>query len=979
VLRGGGAINVNPTFRSVLWTVLLLAVAVSGYGQGWAVPAKTPETPVPCTGCPNVSPGSLTTGYKLPITSFTGRYLDSSNTSEWFKPFRTARAKYVLPMPALDRIYFRYGDGSVASYRLSTFFTRLQANERLAYWAPDGMVYRTVGGGSPEVWLKWDTWFNPELGGTNWTTNNVDGSLRMTFFDVDDKGYVYIASTLYGWGIVKDDFTTLGGTMQTQVQKYPSAKGDSAPSTIASVKGATKYYAILGRQDMWDTTDRKVPVKLTTTNVPALLHFAKNAAADRIAIVDDTGTLTINTGDGFATGTPALYSGTGYHDVTSDGTNFYALKYPEGIVTLSPSGNAYVQSGAAALDPKFAGANTIKYGDGYLVLTGSDTGGGWDVRLYKVDAPNALTPMVTNASFGDPAYPSFFRNYYGIPPSNQYVAPGYINMWDGTVVKQSGRTYLIVCAKGLGDVYEISGAPPPPCGTMTATSFVPTYSGSLGCSPTQACQTGETLTLIANAPAFGGYDPSCAFHTYTWYLNGVQVATGSPATYTAATSGGLTVTVSSGTQTMTYPAFTTVPLSVTAPPPNPCGTLTSANLSVSYAGSQGCAPPNSCHNGEAITFRVDPFNYTFSCAPHQFTWNFGDGSSGTGAQATHAFSFAGAHTVTLTVTNQYQPAGVTRSVTVNTTADTPPPVGCPTMTANNIAVAFNGTASNCSSGSPQQCNNGESIQFDATSFAGYDFNCSPHQFAWNFGDGGTATGKSPVHAFTTSGPHLVTVTISNSTQSNFSRQTTVNTGAAGCGTITNLSLFIDYHNPTNTCGPLTTAQCTAGEPISFTIGQFGNYDMNCAPHTFDWDFGDGSPHGSGKDVVHQYALAGTYMAKCTVNNGTQQVTLQQQVGVANSSPIGSDIQITPQIAPAGNGAPPNTYSFTAQITGAPAGSKYVWSLGDGTLLNGLTVTHTYATAGKYTVTLSVYSSANQLLKTQTTTVGGSSKRRSSRH
>jgi PKD repeat protein len=969
--------DVIPSFRAFLWTVLLLSVAVSGYGQGWALPAKTPETPVPCAGCPNGAVDSLTTGYKAPIATFTGRYLDSSNTSEWFKPFRTARAKFVLPVPALDRIYFRYGDGTVAAYKLSTFFSRLESNERLAYWAPDGVAYRTQSGGTPEVWLKWDEWFNPEIG-SGWKTNSVDGSLRMTFFDVDDKGYVYIASTLYGWGVVKDGFGTLGRVMQTVFQKYPAGKGDSAPNVIAVVKGAAKYYAILGRQDMWDLTDRLNPVKLSATNVPALYHFAKNATGDRIAIIDDTGTLTINTGDGFATGTAPLFTASGFADVTSDGTNFFALKYPQGIVAIGPSGNGYAQRSNTALDLKFAAAASIKYGDGYLVLTGSDTGGGWDLRVYQVNADLSATPVILNASFGDPNYPSYFRNYYGIPPGNHYIVPGYINMLDGTIVKANGKTYLIVCAKGIGDVYQLGGTGPVvPCGVMTTTSFVPTFNGSAGCSPLQTCQSGETLTLLANAAPQSGYDPNCGPHTYTWFLNGVQVATGSPALYTATTSGSLTVAISNGSQAMTYPATGGVNLTVGPPPANPCGTLAISNILVSYSGNQGCATPGACKNGEAITFRVDPLNYAFSCAAHQFLWNFGDGASASGQQVTHAYSTAGGHNVTVTVSNQYQPVGVPRSIFLTTTDVQPP--GCQTMTPSNIAIAFSGPSSNCSSNSPQTCTNGEPIQFDATSFAGYDFGCSPHTFIWNFGDGGTANVKSPTHTFSSSGAHTVSVTISNSAQQNFQRQTTVTTGTSGCGTITNLSLFIDYHNGNNTCGPLMTGQCSAGEPVTFTIAQFGGYDMTCAPHTFDWDFGDGSPHASTKDVVHLYAAAGTYTAKCTVNNGTQQVTLQQQVRIANSSPIGGDIQIIPNITPKTDGQPPNTYLFTAQVTGAPAGATFVWNFGDGSQQSGLTVTHTFATAEKYTVTLSVYSSSNQLLKTQSTTVGGFSRRRSVKH
>ncbi|HSP14464.1 MAG TPA: PKD domain-containing protein [Thermoanaerobaculia bacterium] len=1395
----------------------MLAVAATGYGQGWAVPAKTPETPVPCTGCPNVDNNSLTVGYKAPIATFTGRYLDSSNTSEWFKPFRTARAKYVLAMPALDRIYFKYGDGSVASYKLSTFFTRLEGGERLVYAAPDGQVYRA---GNPEVWLRWDTWFNPEIG-SGWQTNTVDGSLRMTFFDVDDQGFVYIASTLYGWGIVKDDFSTMGGSMRTSVQKYPSAKGDSAPSIIASVKGATRYYAILGRQDMWDVTDRKNPVKLSTTNVPGLNHFAKNANADRIAIVDSTGSLTINTGDGFATGTAPLFTSTGFADVTSDGTNFFGLKYPSGIVVLVPSGNSYTEQAGTLTDPKFS-ANTIKYGDGYLVLTGADTGAGWDVRVYKVGANLIPTAVITNGTPADNAYPSYFRNYYGLPPNNHYVVPGYINMLDGTVVKSNGHTYLIICAKGLGDVYELSGgdsisvtndgsagtpninsptngngktyygdpiqftaksqsttistvawnfgnpeagtknsttslinAPVPyqygnlaktglgsktvsasalndssvrglttatlespvarfaiaatnpkflftqpnasstapvvlgdsfvdasdgrveshfdswvldgvptktvpgellpvgPCGQhsvtfttfygqytgsgaqltpqsgnfivgldaangavvysvtpfkaamdvaatdatsitfkstsrvtnntaifaaaqllgfsytwelvtaagaslgapltgtgttaipnftvaksaisaaqgarvrltlsttapfntgctgfetsvalsnplnapdpkitqsgdcqttpctftassvnnidttadnwtfswqvlqsngapadstmvsagsastsvfsptfyktgtytvkvtaqnaigsnsaqtnvsitiatpvcakMTSSSFVPTFSGSSGCDPYHPCQSGETLELRANNPLGVGYDANCSAHTYTWYLNGLQIATGLPATYTAQSSGTLTVSISNGTETKTYPwPGTTLQLNVGStggctvncggtPPANPCGTLSDMNVQPTWSGASCPNGGGTCGANDPITFDVTPYLYDFNCSLHSFQWKFDGSTTANSKTAQHSFT-SGSHTITLTVTRVSDQKTVTKNITINFSSGGSNNGGngsCPTMTNTNVAISYAGPSSGCSSNTAAPCNNGEQIAFDAISYAGYDFSCSTHSFTWDFGDGGSATGKSPTHTYASSGQHTVKVSITNATQTTpFVRQITVSTGSTTpgtCGTITSLSLYIDYHNGSNTCNPYG-GQCSAGESVNFTIAQFGTYDMNCATHSFDWDFGDGSPHANTKDAVHQYATAGTYTAKCVVNNGSQNVTLQQAVAVSGSSGGGADVQITPTITPmTGNGLPANTYVFTAAVSGAPSNARYTWNFGDGDSQNGLTVTHTYAKAGKYTVTLSVYSSTSQLLKTQTTTVGGAAKRRSVRH
>jgi hypothetical protein len=196
---------VNQSFRVLFGTLLLLAVGATSFAQGWAVPAKTPDTPVSCAACPGLDPTSMTIGYHAPIATFTGRFLDSTNTSEWFAPFRTARAYMVLVRPDIDRIYFRYGNGTVVAYSLSRFFTRLEAGEPLLFPISPRPGNR---GSSPEVFLNWDDWFNPEI--SSWKTFNIDGGTRMTGFDVDDKGYVYVASTIFGWGIVKDSLAAGG-------------------------------------------------------------------------------------------------------------------------------------------------------------------------------------------------------------------------------------------------------------------------------------------------------------------------------------------------------------------------------------------------------------------------------------------------------------------------------------------------------------------------------------------------------------------------------------------------------------------------------------------------------------------------------------------------------------------------------------------------------------------------------------------------
>ncbi len=386
----------------------------------------------------------MTVGYKAPIATFTGRFLDSTNTSEWFKPFRTARAYMVLVEPGIDRIYFQYGYGTAVAYSLSRFFTRLEGGEPLVFPVVPRPGDR---GNNPELFLNWDDYFNPEL--STWKTSNMDGGTRLTGFDVDDKGYVYVASTVYGWGVVKDSLGT-GGKMQSMFQQQTQN-----PSKVAAIKGATKYYALLNvsSHSLWDVTDRKNPVEVHA-NIPRMSVYTKNAASNRIAIIDATAALSIYSADGLAASSAPLFSDSGYVLVTSDGTNFFGLK-GQSISVIVPSGSGYAVQGTYSIGATMQ-VNNIHYGDGYLVLTGADGGGAWDVRLLKVGSNLIPTPVPLNGTPSNGAYPSYFHNYYSQPPAG-YVAPNYINIVDGTVYRSpSGKLYLIVCGKGIGDVYELA-------------------------------------------------------------------------------------------------------------------------------------------------------------------------------------------------------------------------------------------------------------------------------------------------------------------------------------------------------------------------------------------------------------------------------------------------------------------------------------------------------------------------------------------
>ena len=93
------------------------------------------------------------------------------------------------------------------------------------------------------------------------------------------------------------------------------------------------------------------------------------------------------------------------------------------------------------------------------------------------------------------------------------------------------------------------------------------------------------------------------------------------------------------------------------------------------------------------------------------------------------------------------------------------PKGCPAMTAGaNVFFTFIGTLSGCTAASEWVCFPGEVMLFNASSF-GYRFNCSPHTFRWNFGDGTVDSGASVSKVFVAHGLYNVSLTITNERQS----------------------------------------------------------------------------------------------------------------------------------------------------------------------------------------------------------------------
>jgi PKD repeat protein len=120
-----------------------------------------------------------------------------------------------------------------------------------------------------------------------------------------------------------------------------------------------------------------------------------------------------------------------------------------------------------------------------------------------------------------------------------------------------------------------------------------------------------------------------------------------------------------------------------------------------------------------------------------FSWNFGDGGSGTGAKVSHTYTVAGNYTATLTVTDSLGATGSSSVAVQIITAPVAKPGG-PYSGKVGVAISFNGSASTAPPG--------QSLGF-----------------SWNFGDGATATGATPTHTYGSVGTFNVTLTVTDDT------------------------------------------------------------------------------------------------------------------------------------------------------------------------------------------------------------------------
>jgi len=124
-----------------------------------------------------------------------------------------------------------------------------------------------------------------------------------------------------------------------------------------------------------------------------------------------------------------------------------------------------------------------------------------------------------------------------------------------------------------------------------------------------------------------------------------------------------------------------------------------------------------------------------------YSWNFGNGRTGSGALPTTTYTAAGTFTPTLTVRDEY---GLTSSVTLSPVTITEPSGNLPPSAVITTPTCV-GLVCNFSGSTSSDPNTGDTFSY-----------------SWNFGDGGsTSTSSSPSRTFAAAGTYVVTLTVTD--------------------------------------------------------------------------------------------------------------------------------------------------------------------------------------------------------------------------
>lgn len=285
-------------------------------------------------------------------------------------------------------------------------------------------------------------------------------------------------------------------------------------------------------------------------------------------------------------------------------------------------------------------------------------------------------------------------------------------------------------------------------------------------------------------------------------------------------------------------------------------------------------------------------------------WDFGDGSVSDLPSPEHVFVNDGNYLVSLTVNDADGGSdSVSRHLAVGNELPVTSFAWNPTYVTTLVDVLFTSTSS--------------------------DPDGVLTSWIWDFGDGSSGSGSTVRHKYLALGTYSVTLTVTDED--------------GGTASFVK-SLTVLNSRP-------VAAFSAPAEVESLLDAQFTDrsYDLDGSIRSWSWSFGDGGSSNV-RSPSHAYLRPGVYIVDLTVTDDRGWIgKTSTSVKVTNRLPT---VDVT---VPLGEHRSLDPLEFSASGQD-PDGTvlTFIWNMGDGTVLEGPSVTHAYLTPGNYTLTVTCH-------------------------
>jgi len=458
-----------------------------------------------------------------------------------------------------------------------------------------------------------------------------------------------------------------------------------------------------------------------------------------------------------------------------------------------------------------------------------------------------------------------FTWYFGDGGASTQVSPNHTYASNGTYTVYLGitsGTVPPVCSSTMAVVVTVTNSP---CNLPINAAFTGT-AGLAGTYTVNSTSTGTT----------GGA-------SYIWYWGDGSTATGPNASHIYGSNNWYQISLKINDGVCNDSTFQWINISTVG-----------CSLSASFSSTNGL---NGLVNFSSTTTGTVPGT--------NYSWNYGDGNSGSGIAPSHVYLNNGSYTVSLLASN---PNGTMAPICTSSSWTTVSVVNA----TCNILASFTNT------------NGPAGTRTVASTSTGTNLSTT---YQWYWGDGGTASGQNASHTYTANGSYNVSLVINN---------------GGNCIDSTNQWLTISNI----TCS--ITANFSYTSNISGLVNFASTSTGTIPATTYTWNYGDGST-GSGAVTSHTYSNPGIYNVSLMAYNPngtlnpvcfgsyTTAVVVNCNVNAAFNYTVG----------------PGGVVNYASTSTGTIPGSSYFWDYGDGGFGTGLTSTHTYSNGGIHSVALSV--------------------------